>query len=116
MMNKHGDEGASPASLEIAQTQDPDGYVRVKVRGELDLGSSETFVARLRQLKREGRNVRLDFSELSFMDSTGLAILIPALGDASQDGWVLDVDRNLAEQVKKLFDLTGLGQRIWPGG
>jgi anti-anti-sigma factor len=116
MMSTYDDDAIHESSLGIVESDDPDGYVRLALQGELDLATSKTFVARLRQLKREGCNVRLDFSELSFMDSTGLAVLIPALSDASQNGWNLDVDRNLGEQVKMLFDVTGASDLIWPTG
>jgi anti-anti-sigma factor len=76
------------------------------MEGELDLST----VPRLRDALRElrGRNVplvRLDISQLSFIDSTGLRALLVAAREAEVEGWRLALTRAPAH-VQQMFELT----------
>ena len=82
------------------------GAVRLKLTGDLDLGSVVVLKSRLRELRAEGRPVRLDLSELEFMDSTGLHALVQASEDARRDGWQLGIEPVVAPQVRRLFELV----------
>jgi anti-anti-sigma factor len=57
-----------------------DDYIQlIAVEGELDLSSSAELRRRVESALREGRNsVLLDLTEVTHMDSTGLAALIAA--------------------------------------
>ena len=46
------------------------------LRGELDLATVDEVRARLDELRAEGRSVVLDLDELSFMDSTGIRLVL----------------------------------------
>lgn len=57
------------------ERQDADGRVVFGLHGELDLGAEAEFRRRVDPADADG-TVVLDLSELSFMDSTGLRLLL----------------------------------------
>ena len=67
-------------------TERADGYV-VELSGELDISSASSVESRLMELeKREPRHLFLDLQKVSFIDSTGLSMIINADGRARKDG------------------------------
>jgi anti-anti-sigma factor len=84
---------------------DQDGEVRLSLHGELDRASTPVLEDRLSRLRAKRRSVRLDLSELEFIDSTGLHLLIRATGDARMDGWELRIEPELSPTVRRLFKL-----------
>jgi anti-anti-sigma factor len=52
--------------------------------------------------------VRLDLSQLKFMDSTGLEVMTRAINASRRDGWTFSIDPELSPQVQGLFRLTAL--------
>jgi anti-anti-sigma factor len=100
--------------FDIKQRQDQGGYLRLVLVGELDLASVPKFTTALRQLKMESEHVRLDLSQLEFIDSTGVNALVVGLRDARVDGWDLDVHPRLSSQVERVISLSGVGPFLWP--
>jgi anti-sigma B factor antagonist len=66
-----------------------DDVLAVAPSGELDLGTVGPLSEVLRTAQGRGQAVHLDLSELTFMDSTGLALLIEVAQDAKSNGWML---------------------------
>ena len=85
---------------------DEEGRVRLSLAGELDRGSMPLLEDRLTRLRAKKRAVRLDLSKLEFIDSTGLRLLIRAVGDARTDGWQLQIEEALSPTVRRLFKLV----------
>ncbi len=98
--------GVTGWNLELEETQES-GRLRLKLTGELDLASAPTVRQRLDQLRTERRSVLLDLSQLTFMDSSGLHVMIDQL-QRQHDGWMLRIDPNLTPQVRRLFELVQL--------
>ena len=94
---------------------DPDA-VRLVVSGELDLAVAEMLGNRLRQLRNEGHAVRLDLSELEFIDSSGLRELIVAVSESRSNGWRFRIDPHLTEAVRRTVEIAGLHSHLWPDG
>jgi anti-anti-sigma factor len=92
--------------LEIIEVRDA-GRVRVRLRGELDLAGAPTVSDRLRRLRERGEPVLLDLDELTFIDMSGLRVLLAAAEEASRDGWSLAVTRG-STQVRRLIGLVPL--------
>lgn len=103
-------------ALEIRQTADPDGYARLSLIGEFDHTSSDGVVQRLEDLKRSGEAVRLDLSEVDFIDSGGVRVILRSVRDAEDDGGRVEVDPRISWQVKQVFDVLGLDGLLWPDG
>ena len=97
--------------FQIRERQE-NGWLRVTVTGELDLGTTPQLEDRLTSLRAKKAAVRLDLSELEFIDSTGLHLLIRALGDARIDGWQLEIDPDVPPRVMRLFRLVHFDRLI----
>ena len=54
----------------------------------------------------------LNLSDVRFMDSTGLTILIRATNDARRDGWELKVGPDVSPQVRRLFQTAGVAEHL----
>lgn len=91
--------------FEILETHEPGG-LRLRLQGELDFASTRQLDERLTSLRAKKRAVRLDLSQLEFIDSTGLHLLIRALGDARSNGWKLEIDPSVSQSVARLFKLV----------
>jgi len=59
--------------LIVSQMEHPQGF---RLAGELDISSAPELSDSLEPVLRRGGDVTLDLSDLSFMDSTGLQVLI----------------------------------------
>lgn len=96
--------------LEITEV-DRDGTYRLVMRGELDVASAHSVGDRLNTLLADHRRISIDLSELSFIDSTGLGVLVRATGAADRSGAVLTIAA-LSETVMRVVELTGLAERL----
>jgi anti-anti-sigma factor len=94
-------------SLKVHRTEN-EGCEQLKLIGELDLGTAPLLEDRLRQLRDDKVSVRLDLSELQFMDSTGLHVLIRAVQESRADGWHLELAPNLSPPVRRLLQLVNV--------
>lgn len=83
-----------------------EGQVWLSLCGELDRASTPILEDRLTSLRAKKRSVRLDLSRLAFIDSTGLHLLIRAVGDARMDGWELKIEPDISRTVSQLFQLV----------
>lgn len=80
---------SKPDTFEIVETQ-TDLSATVSVTGELDMRTTETLRAHLAELlRREVSELTLDLRALTFMDSTGLRLLIELDHQSRGEGWRL---------------------------
>lgn len=98
----------------VEQTTDADGVVRLKLLGELDHAASEVLVRCMDQQKATRHPVILDLSQLEFIDSSGVRVILVAVRDARRDSWPLEVEQEVSWQVQRVFDVLGLGPVLWP--
>jgi anti-anti-sigma factor len=100
--------------LELNERQDTDGVVRLTLIGELDLSVTERLRARLDQLHRSRRRVRLDLSQLEFIDCSGVRAILNALADARRRQRTLEVDRRVSPNVSRVISLVQIASDLWP--
>ena len=86
------------------------GVVIVEPHGELDLATVETLRAALDGVEHAGRLV-VDLRGLSFLDSTGLHLLVALHRRARRDGFQLTLVAPAAP-VDKAIQVSGLGQTL----
>jgi anti-anti-sigma factor len=100
-----------PSTFEIRESRN-DGWLRLSLTGELDRFSSRTLEDRLASLRATRSPVRLDLSQLDFIDSTGIHLLIQTVGDARMKGWQVQIEPDVSSQVMRLFRLVRLDRFI----
>lgn len=90
-----------------------DGDLRtIALHGELDLSNAPIFETELRDALDDGDcHVVVDLSGLEFIDSTGIAVLVAALGRAAEDGGLRFVPSR-APAVSRVLQLTGVEERM----
>lgn len=85
--------------------------VRVAPAGELDLATADTLAAELRELRDAGfDHVVLDMRRLTFIDSTGIALLLSEDRRARKDGhdFVLISGTPAIQRVLEICGVAGL--------
>jgi anti-anti-sigma factor len=102
-------EVAGPESFAV-EVQQRDAVAIVQPRGELDLVTVETLRAALDAIKSTERLV-LDLRGLSFMDSTGVQLLVALHQRAQRDGFQLTLMAPAAP-VDRAIQLCGLDQTL----
>lgn len=93
--------------MTVTESEHPDGSAEVRLSGELDLATAPLLAAALGRLARPGRSVRIDLSDLVFMDSTGMRSILEANRDAGRDGWTLRLGR-ASQPVQRVFAMSGV--------
>ena len=84
----------------------------IQLEGELDLANADSLERELDAALRDGNGqVVIDMSELTFIDSTGIALLVTALGKDGGTGRVRFL-RSRAAAVTRVLQLTGVGERL----
>jgi anti-anti-sigma factor len=86
-----------------------DDVVRVVVEGELDLFSAPVLAEHLDTVAGDGagRVVVLDFEHLTFLDSSGIALLLGVARRAAREGWTLSIV-GTPTQALSVLDTCGL--------
>lgn len=92
-----------PWTIETRQT--PDG-LRIVPAGELDLVTAPSLAQTLREAEAGDGAIVLDLGELSFMDSSGLAVVLAAVRRSDANGRRLTV-RVPDGRARRLLDLSG---------
>ncbi|HEY7621811.1 MAG TPA: anti-sigma factor antagonist [Solirubrobacteraceae bacterium] len=95
----------------IAEEGGEGGDRIVRMRGELDVATAPEFERALLRLRPPHQRVVLDLSELRFMDSTGLRILLQARRVASEGQWQLAL-RSVPANIRRLLELSGVDDAI----
>jgi len=80
------------------------------LRGDLDLGAVKAFEQALRAAVDHGGPITLDATELAFMDSTGVRLLIHTGQRLEGRGCLILHGAN--DTVRRVIDLTGIDDRI----
>ena len=79
------------------------------VLGEIDVASSPRLRTELASvLERGARTIVLDLQAMSFIDSSGLGVLVGALKRLREQHGDDIVIRGLQESVRRVFEITGL--------
>jgi anti-sigma B factor antagonist len=93
-------------------TEERDELVRIALRGELDLSTVGKVESELDLAEaRRPQLIVLDMSGLTFLDSTGLRLVVTADERARGDGRRLVIVRG-PDTVNRVFTITRLGERL----
>jgi anti-sigma B factor antagonist len=97
---------ATPARLDVRRVDHPLGIV-LTLAGELDLATAPVLQERLDATLQGGAVVVIDLSGLSFIDSSGLGMLVQAERRLRESGGQLVLVRG-PRAAHRPFELTGL--------
>jgi anti-sigma B factor antagonist len=86
------------------------GHTVLAVSGEVDVYTAHTLRGRLTELIASGRHhLVVDLSEVDFIDSTGLGVLVGGLNKSVDAGGSLALVCQQASMLR-LFEITGLDE------
>jgi anti-anti-sigma factor len=97
-------EEIQPFSISVNRTED---RVVLAVGGELDLATAPELRTALADQTRTDQRTCLDLAGCTFIDSTGLQVIVSAARDFRRDGGELSVTQ-LRGDVAELFRISGL--------
>lgn len=100
MSESHGFDAGE--LFEMAERQE-NGTTVVALGGELDFATAGQVQARLAELRDAGAPTLLDLDGLTFMDSTGIRLVLTACEDAQRSSWRFRVTRG-SERVRRVFE------------
>jgi anti-anti-sigma factor len=83
----------------------------LKLSGELDLASCPELEQELDDAAALGTAVVVDLRELTFIDSTGIAVLVKAYAQSGQNGSRLQVT-GARGAVERVLSLTGVSDAL----
>ena len=84
------------------------GRVCVRTSGEIDMQTADELEARIAEASQGAREVHLDLSGVTFMDSSGVYLIRAVMLDAALHGRRLTIAPDLPAPVERLFALTGI--------
>ena len=94
-----------PFGIEVHPQRD---VVRVAPAGEIDLATVGQLRARIGELLSSGfARLTLDMHAVTFMDSTGLRLVLELVQAARDDDWELSVT-GIPPAVQRVFELSGV--------
>jgi anti-sigma B factor antagonist len=79
--------------------------------GELDFGTVGQVQVRLAELRDQGMATLLDLDALTFIDSTGIRLVLTACEDAQGNGWSFRVTRG-SERVRRVLEAAQVIDRL----
>lgn len=87
----------------------------ITVSGELDLASADQLDEAVRHAEESTttRWIVVDLEDVSFLDSTGLSMLLEARKRARENGNRLRFVRSRHDQVKRLLSLTETSEQLF---
>lgn len=96
----------SPGGLDVSSST-ADGAVTVTLRGELDLASVPAVEDRLAEIEKSSpARILIDLTGLTFIDSSGLRVLLLADGRAREQQRELVFTESTAT-VRRVLEMTG---------
>ena len=97
--------------LELRSERRDDEHV-IALVGELDLDGAERVAQELQRAEEtDARRIVLDLSNLEFIDSSGIRLIIAADARSRAQGGRLGLIRG-SRPVQRVFELTGVADRL----
>jgi anti-sigma B factor antagonist len=87
-------------------------HVVVAPRGELDMATVDALEQELKSVREAGfAAIVLDLRGLSFMDSSGLHLVMRWTADSSKDGFKFELEPGSAP-VQRIFELAAVNETL----
>jgi stage II sporulation protein AA (anti-sigma F factor antagonist) len=97
----------------LYETKFENGILEVRLHGEIDHHTAVAVRSKIDEIicEQKPRRTVLDLSEIDFMDSSGLGLIMGRYALMQRMGGELSV-KNMGERIMKIFELAGLGRII----
>lgn len=90
------------------KSEKKESHYDVSIEGELDVYTAPELQEVLEPIKQEGtHDLKIDLTNLSYMDSTGLGIFVGTLKALNKNDKELYV-YGASDRIARLFEITGL--------
>ena len=88
-------------------------HVTIHLAGEVDLAVADRVESAIDEVLKgeDGVDITIDLDGVTFLDSTGLRVLVAAHGRCAREGRSLTLI-NPSTPVSRLLEITGLGQTL----
>lgn len=83
-----------------------DAYT-IPVKGSLDIENADALVEQVQAAARDQKTIHLDFSELGFIDSTGVGALVRLHQELQREGRELHL-HGVSPEIRELLGLLGV--------
>jgi anti-sigma B factor antagonist len=91
-----------------ARVREHDGLAVVDLRGEIDAGADEVLERAYAAAQNEsGRRMLLNFTDVEYINSTGIALIVGLLARARRDGTTV-LSTGLSDHYREIFEITRL--------
>ena len=91
----------------FSQESQSDGTTVLSVAGEIDLAVTDDFVAVADACLAQASGIELDLGDVTFIDSSGLGVLVRVRKEADQQSKSFNLAR-VSPAVQRLLEVTGL--------
>lgn len=99
----------------FAQEACEDGTTVLSIAGEVDLAVAEDFIGVAQTCLEQSKGIGLDLGRVTFMDSSGLGVLVRLRKEATQQSKSFALV-NVSPSVERLLEVTGLDSVFYPSG
>ncbi len=97
----------------FSQETHEDGSAILSVAGEIDLAVTDEFVLVAQSCLKQGNGLSLDLGEVTFIDSSGLGVLVLMRKEAAEQDKTFRL-ANVSSSVERLLEVTGLDHVFYP--
>lgn len=94
--------------MEISLKKTIDGGLYVKASGKLDIDNSAEFGTKIKDALDDVNDLILDFSEITYVASIGLRVLLELYQQMSKQGSIKII--NVQEPVMNVLKMTGFNK------
>lgn len=90
--------------------KEEDNFVKGYISGEIDAFTAPILREKLSTIDlKDGLEAELNMTEVSYMDSTGLGVIVAFFKNVNANNGHVKLT-GLSARLKRLFDITGLGE------
>ncbi|WP_019412970.1 anti-sigma factor antagonist [Paenisporosarcina sp. TG20] len=90
--------------------KEEENFLKAFIGGEIDVLTAPILREKLTSVQlKEGMHAELNLSDVSYMDSTGLGVIVAFFKNINAKNGHVKLT-GLSARLKRLFDITGLGE------
>lgn len=98
--------------MQVTITKNNTENIIIALKGELDTATVDQFTQELESVQVEkGQQLVVDFSELEYISSAGMRILLRQNKQTEEKGGHMTIT-GMSEDIRQIFQMTGFDQMI----